>query len=220
MLNYLTFTTTTEILCFLIAFVCLRKDKVWIWKYFNLFLLITCLAELTGVYLKRHHQMQNAWVYNILMVFEISFVSLMLLRIFSTYVKAKAFILCSIILFALLFGYELFSHGIFVYNNLTYTVMSVIIVTYALFYYYGLINSDNDVRVGFSAEFWWVTGCLFYYFGETACDLFYDKLQAVYVTPLHTLTYYIYALLNILLYGCWSYSFICRRWLEKRLETQ
>jgi hypothetical protein len=198
----------------------LRKDNVWRWKYFSVFLLITCIAEVTGIYLKRVHHPSNAWVYNVLMVFEIGFVNIMYLEIFRRYAKAKTVIICGVILFVLLYAYELLTHGIFQYNNLTYTVMSVIAVIYALFYYYGLMNNDDHIRISYSAEFWWVTGGLFYYFGETACDLFYDKLQAVYITPLHSLTYYIYAILNILLYGCWSYSFTCRKWLEKRLEIR
>lgn len=220
MLNYFTFTTITEMLCFFIAIICLYKDNVWIWKYFTLFLLITCLAELTGIYLKRNNHPHNAWIYNILMVFEMGFVYLMYLKIFRQYTKAKTIIICGIAVFALLYAYELLNHGIFVYNNLCYTVMSVIIVVCALFYYYGLMNNDEYIQISYSAEFWWVTGGLFYYFGETACDLFYDKLSAVHITEMHSLTHYIYNTLNVLLYGCWSYSFICRKWLEKRLEIQ
>jgi hypothetical protein len=220
MLNYFTFTTTIEILCFFIALICLRKDSDRTWRYFSVFLFITCLAELSGIYLKRNHHPHNAWVYNILMVFEVVFINSMYWNIFKRIPKAKVTIVCGIVLFALLYMVELLNHGVFVYNNLSYTVISVIIVTYALFYYYRLMNNEDYIRIGYSAEFWWVTGGLFYYFGETACDLFYDKLQAVYITPLHTLTYYIYKILNILLYGCWSYSFICRKWLDKRLEIR
>ena len=220
MLNYLTFTTAIEILCFLIALVCLRKDSDQTWNYFSVFLLITCFAELSGIYLKRNHHPHNAWVYNILMVFEAGFVNIMYLKIFKRTVKAKIIIISGIIIFVILYTFELLNHGIVEYNDLTYTVMSVILVIYALFYYYRLMSNDDYIQIGYSAEFWWVTGVLFYYFGETACDLFYDKLQAVYVTPLHTLTYYIYKVLNILLYGCWAYSFICRRWLEKILKIR
>ena len=31
------------------------------------------------------------------------------------------------------------------------------------------------------------------------------------------LTYFIYKTLNVILYSCWSYSFICRKWLTKRV---
>jgi len=219
MLNYFTFTTTIEILCFFVALLCLKKDNVPMWKYFSFFLLLTCIAELSGIYLKRNHHPYNAWVYNILMVFEFGFVNLMFREIGRRYAQTKTVIICGIILVAVFYALDMISHGIFVYNNLTYTVMSVILVIYSLVYYYSIMTGDNYVRIAYSAQFWFVTGCLFYYFGETACDLFYDKLQTVFITPLHTLTYYIYAILNVLLYGCWSYSFICRRWLEKRSET-
>ena len=220
MLHYFTITTTIELLCFLVALFCLSKDYVSVWRYFNVFLLLTCITELIGIYLKRNHHLQNAWVYNILMVFEIGFVNLIFLKINRKHPKFKTITLYVGILFIVLYTYDILTHGIFVYNNLTYTVMSVILVIYPLFYYFTLMNNDDYVEIGYSAEFWWVTGALFYYFGETACDLFYDKLQAVYITRLHPLTYYIYIVLNVLLYGFWSYSFICRRWLEKGLETR
>ena len=220
MLNYFKFTTISEIVCFLIALICLRKDKVQIWKYFGVFLLITCITEVFGIYLKRSHHSHNAWVYNVLMIFEIGFVNIMYAEIFRRYTIAKTVIICGLISFILLYGYELLIHGIFEYNNLSYTVMSVITVIYALFYYYGLMKIDDYIQINNSSEFWWVTGALFYYFGETACDLFYDKLQAVHITLMHSLTYYIYNTLNMLLYGCWSYSFICRKWLEKKLEIR
>src|ERR1700733_12375543 len=161
MLNYLTFTTTIEILCFLVAFICLSEDSHRTWKYFSVFLLITCLAELSGIYLKRNQHPYNAWVYNILMVFEVGFVNLMYWNIFKRIPKAKITIVCGIVLFALLYAFELLNHSAFVYNDMSYTVFSVIVVIYALFYYYRLMNNDSYIRIGYSAEFWWVTGALF-----------------------------------------------------------
>jgi len=220
MLNYFTLTIIAELSCLLVAIICLSKDNVRIWHYFSAFLLITVIAELTGIYLKRNHHPHNGWVYNILMVFEFAFINIMYVAIFRRYSIGKAIIISGFGLFALLYTYEFLKHGLFEYNNLSYTTMSIILVIYALFYYYDLMNNDNYIRIIYSAEFWWVTGGLFYYFGETACDLFYDKLQAVHIAFFHSLTYYIYNILNLLLYGCWSYSFICRKWLEKRSEIR
>lgn len=218
MLNYLTSTTVIEILCFLIAMVCWSNGDKKIWKYCALFLFLTCLAELTGIYLKRNGQPQNAWIYNILMLFEAAFINKMFAELLHRHKKTRIVIITGFMLFAMLYVYDLFNHGIGVYNNFAYTTMSVISVLYALYYYYDLINNEEYILIRYSAEFWWVTGVLFYYFGETACNLFYDKLHAVYISYNRSLTYYIYNTLNLILYTCWSYSFICRKWLTKRSE--
>jgi hypothetical protein len=54
----------------------------------------------------------------------------------------------------------------------------------------------------------------FFYFGSVACDLFFYQL---FLIP-NNLRSDIYAILNLLLYSCWSYSFLCRYQQRKRLS--
>ena len=108
--------------------------------------------------------------------------------------------------------YELFVDGAFKKHNITTSVMSVLFVLYSLYYFYCLLKDESHINLKYYPPFWWTAGVLFFYFGSTACNVFYSKLSVITVTPKHYLTYYIYNGLNIILYGCWSYSFICRKW--------
>ena len=217
--SYFTFNTVCELICLIIALICLIKDKAVTWRNMILFLFITCAAEMMGIYIKhlyladRAHVHPNVWVYNILMVFQVIFPSVMFLAFFNKYFNGKPVIICGLAVLFATYAYEVFDHGLFKKHNVTTTIMSILFVGYSLYYFYCLLKDGAYIKLKFYPPFWWVAGILFFYFGATACNVFYAKLSAITITPKHYLTYYIYNALNLILYGCWSYSFICRRWL-------
>lgn len=215
MFNYLDFDTSIEIICFLISVICLSKDRSWVWKYFSLYLFITCTAELTAIFLRSHHH-PNGWPYNILMFFEMFFTSLIFSRLFNKYIKSKSLILIGFALFLITYIFETISNShkkmkpaILYFNNSTNTLMSVIFVFYALYYFYLLLKDSNYVDLRFSSDFWWVIGVLFFYFGSTAVNIYRGIEESA---SKQNLCYYILNILIIMLYSCWSYSFICRKW--------
>ena len=199
-----------------------------------IFLLITCVAELMGFHFKhlyladRHHTHSNAWIYNILILFQAAFLSFMFYNLLGKYVNSKGLILSGLSAVFILYAYETFQHcglkpvegsidtGFYLYNDLTNTVMSVLFVVYSFYYYYCLIKDESYERFAISPSFWWITGTLLFYFGTTACNMFYDQLKGVEISPKHYLTSYIYNVFNVILYGCWAYSFICEKWASKR----
>jgi hypothetical protein len=206
-----------EIACFVTALVCLTKDSHLAWRSMVLFLLIICLTEVTGLFIRKSHH-SNAWLYNIYLVFEASFTSLLFGSILGKYFNSKPLILSGLAVLLLLYVYELFDHGLYIFNDLTATVMSVIFVLYSVLYYFLLIKDEEYVDLKRSAPFWWVAGALFFYFGSTACNLFYPFLKDVKIAG-HNITYYIFTALTILLYSCWSYSFICKKWPTTTLKN-
>jgi hypothetical protein len=262
MVRYLTPNTIAEILCFFAALFCLLKNRELVWKSTIVFLFITCITEITGVYLKTHHQ-ANQWPYNILLVFQIAFNSWAFLELFNKYIKSKLLIFGGLALLTGLFAYEICSHGFFKFNELTYNTMAIVFVLYSLFYFLLMLKDDEYTNLRYSANFWWVAGVLLFSFGSTAVNISRGSdpiarskikaitqnennknitgtvglldsngrkihaissnasdTNAVKSTPKkgksagkHSSTYYIYIGLNIILYGCWSYSFICRKWL-------
>ena len=224
MLHYFTINTTVETVCFFIAFFCLIKDTSAAWRSIVLFLLITCVAEMTGIYCKalylsdRAHIHPNAWVYNILIIFQACFFSLMYHHLFSKFIKNTSIIIGGLALLTFIYIYELFSHGFFVYVELTNTTLSVILVLYSLYYYYCLIKDNAFVNLKRSPEFWWVTGVLFFYFGTTVFNIFYEQLTEIMINTKHDLKYlkYFHNIFNVILYGFWSYSFICKKWMTTK----
>jgi hypothetical protein len=212
MLNYFTANTIVELMCLVFAVICLMNDKNAVWRSMMFYLLVTCIAEFSGIYISSFKR-NNHWVYNIFLICEIGFTNLMFFNLFNKYIKPNLVILIGMALLVVLYLMELYGHGFYTYNNSTYTVMSVMFVLYSLYYLSLLIKDDNYINLSRSAEFWWVVGTLFFYFANTVCNLFDDQLYAVMITPKHHLTYFIFKALNIILYSCWSYSFICRKWL-------
>jgi len=181
------------------------------------FLFITSLIEIYGKILKTEHH-TNQWLYNIYLVFEASFSSLMFSVLLGKYIKSKPLVLSGFALFVLLYINDVHRHGFSVFNDLTETVMSVIFVIYCFYYYYLLLKDEQHIDIKSSASFWWVAGALFFYFGSTVANLFFTFLKDVKIAG-HNVTYFIFMALSILLYGCWSYSFICRKWSKTTLES-
>lgn len=217
MLHYLTFSIVFEIQCFFFGLSCLMKDRETAWKILPLYLFLTCLAELTGIYLKRHHH-ANQWPYNILLVCHLLFTTYIFFHLFSKSKKSKLVVTSGLAFLICLYIYDIIQHGFLWFNKFTYNAMSVFFTLYSLYYFYLLLKEDVYIRLRYSAAFWWVVGVLFFYFGDTAVNIFRGKLAVIKITPNHALPYYILVCLNIILYSCWSYSFICRKWLTKRSE--
>ncbi len=218
MFRYLTINISVEIICLLTAFVCLKKNSGKAWLSMIPFLSMICLTEFGGKYLKMIylqdpvHNLPNSWLYNILLIFQALFISLHFKYLIGNYVNSKPLIYCGLALTTMLYIYELYDHGIYKYNNLTNTVLSVQFISYSLYYYYNLLKADSYVNLKFSPGFWWVTGILFFCFGTIIGSLFYYKLSPILISSKVYLTTYIYITLNIILYSCWSYSFICKKW--------
>ncbi|MFI5136448.1 MAG: hypothetical protein ACHQIM_01390 [Sphingobacteriales bacterium] len=221
MLHYFTLNTIVETICFVIAFLCLKKDASLVWRSMVLFLFVTCVIEMSGIYFKRLyladrvHAHPNIWLYNILLLFQAGMFNWMFRQLLSKYIKSRPIIISGLAILAILYACEIFAHGIFIYNELTNTVMSVMLVMYSFYFYYCLIKDEAYIRLRNSPEFWWVAGVLFFYFGTTACNLFYNIVASLVINTKQSFNYYkyLYYAFNILLYGCWSYSFICKKWL-------
>ncbi|MBB5397382.1 hypothetical protein HDC91_003449 [Mucilaginibacter sp. AK015] len=218
MFKYITVNITVEVLCLIIALFSLNKKAGRPWLSMIPFLFIICLTEIGGKYLKmiymqdREHNLPNSWLYNLLLIFQALFISLHFKYLIGNYIKSKPLIYSGLALTTLLYFYELFNHGLYEYNTLTNMVLSIQFITFSLYYYYNLLRDDTYVNLRYSAGFWWVTGILFFSFGSIICSLFYYKLSVILITSKVYLTTYIYFALNIILYSCWSYSFICKKW--------
>jgi len=223
MLQYITLHTIIETICFIIALFTLISDQDFTWRILIIFLFITCAIEIGTIPMIKTYlenkipENSNAWVFNILLLFQMGFYNLMFEHLFTKYINSKPLIISGLAVFSIVYVYELFFHNpdkIFDYNSITDTVLSVILVLYSLYYYYLLIKDERYVLLQYSADFWWVTGTLFFYFGSIACTLFYEVLKS---EPVSSKIYisYISNLLIVILYSCWSYSFICKKWLPQ-----
>src|ERR1700709_2115941 len=99
----------TELTCFIIAFITLIKDTNFAWRGILVFLLITCITEITGRWLKIAYH-NNQWLYNIYMIFETGFISIMFSSILNRYINSKPLILSGLALLVLLYAHDVFKH--------------------------------------------------------------------------------------------------------------
>jgi hypothetical protein len=206
---YLSINILVELICFIIACICLSGDKSTTWKSWIVYLLITCTTEITGKILRHAHDTHlNEFIYNIYILFEAGFTTALLSKILCPYTNAKPVIYGGLSLLILLYIIEIVQHGVYVFNNMTTTVMSVLFVLYGLYYYYLLLKDERYIKLKRHAPFWWVTGIVFFYFGSTVSNLIFSII--VVEDNSDTFRYNIYLSLNILLYSFLSYSFLCR----------
>jgi hypothetical protein len=201
-----------EFVCLTAAIICLKEEKSIVWRLMLVLVAVTfvneSLARCVMLFTASHN---NQWFYNIYIWFEIVIIHIMFLHLFKHYFNFKLVFIAAVIILGLRYAYDMYNKGFLWYSNITYTIMSVLFVLYSLSYYYLKFKDEEYVDLKFSPEFWWVAGNLFFFFGATACNLFNDQLDDVMLSG-HTLTYYVFRLLNFILYGCWSYSFICKKW--------
>lgn len=220
MQKYFTIYTSAELLCFITALVCLLKAKEVHWRLLIPLMLVVTLVEFASVPIKVLYKANpipknsSAWMYNILLFMQIGVFSTVFYRLIGSYLGGKFMVVTGLIILLVLYTFELFTNdaGIFNYNAATYTTMSVVLVIYSLYYYYVLLKREEYAELTYLPEFWWVTGTLFFFFGTTAVNLFYSYLLTSYPGNKLYLVY-ISDVLIVILYGCWSYAFICKRWI-------
>jgi len=212
-----TLTTALELSCLIIAAICLYQDKDATWRSMIVFLLFTCLIEFTGKIMRQRHQ-DNNWIYNIYIIAEAGFTGAMYVNLIQQYVRKYKLHVAAFLLLAGLYIYEVYIHGIYQFNNVTTTVMSVVFVFYGLYFYYLLIKAPRHYKLNQHPDFWWVAGSLLFYYVTSVSTLYF----AVFNTRVHkvfTYRHYSYMFFNTILYGCWSYSFICRYRQRKLIRS-
>lgn len=212
---FLTPNTIVELVCFLFAIFFLYGDKSIAWKKQILFTGVIFLTETIGIFLiVCVKSKSNYWLYNIYLVIELFFVLSFFNFLFRKFnnKSTSMIIKFGVLLFSIIYIFETFYHGFSTFNEICNYVISIYYCFCCLFYFYLLIKSDEYINLLKYAPFWWVSGSLIYYFGSSATDIYFSKLIAI---KDHHTRLNIMLIINIILYSCWSYSFICRKWLTK-----
>lgn len=180
-----------------------------------LFMLLTLIVEIGGR-ATRHNIYINNELYNFFLITEAGFTMAMYGYLLSKYTKNNKLIWTSAVILSVLYICEtsIHIHGIFDFNDITTTVMSVIFIGFGLYYYYLLIKNEEYLELKNYPPFWWVAGTLLFYYGSTAIELFFTIISTQNAR-LFAYRHITYICLNIIQYGFWSYSFICRYYQRK-----
>jgi hypothetical protein len=216
---FITINTVCELICFLAALVFLVKDKDPAWKLFIFYLLFTCITEFTGIYMNRVWHMYNYQLYNVYLLFECGVTSYTFYRLYKPYKNTGKWLIGWYAIFAVIYMVELLYVHFKGFVYITATVMSVVFVFASLYYYYVKLKDEHFEQLSISAPFWWISGALFFYFGSTACNVFFDYLAKSNALSFgQSIRYYIFNVLIIILYAFWSYAFLCR-YLQRKSSS-
>lgn len=208
---YITVNTVSEFFCLAISILCLYREKDKVWKNFILFLLLTCLVEIAGSYISRGLHQPNFKLYNIFLVIESLVLNYFFYHLLKGSDNGKKLLTGWLLFFLLLYFIELYIKNFNAYVSASSTIMSVELILVSVYYYYRLLKEEKFRQLSKDASFWWVNGTICFYFAGIACNIFFKYLvqdQTAGVT--HSARYIVFTILNIILYSCWSYSFVCR----------
>lgn len=208
---YLTVNTIAELTCLLIGCFCLYNDKEPIWRFFILYLVLICVTEIFAIHMRKVWGMSNLPLYNIFLIVECFSISVFFYNLLKKYTDRGKWLMTWLSLFIIIYGSELFSTQFSNFAFKTAAAISFVFVLASLYYYYLLLRDEKYEKLDSYAPFWWVNGTLIFYFGSTALNIFFDYLIRDQLSQFqHSIRYIIFNVLNITLYCCWSYAFICR----------
>ncbi|WCT10966.1 hypothetical protein [Mucilaginibacter jinjuensis] len=208
---YITVNTTAEFICFVVSLLCLYKDKDPVWRLLILFLLVTSMVEVGGIYMRRVLQQPNFMLYNVFLVIECLVESYFFYHLYKTYYNRFKLFGSWAIIFLFVYFAELITNKYAGFVFITFTVVSVVLVLASVYYYYLVLREDQFRSLSVYAPFWWVSGTLCFYFAGTASNIFFSYLAKDRAPIInHSVRYVVFNILNIVLYLNWSYSFICR----------
>ena len=193
-----------ELMTLCVSIVCLRKSDGW-WLWFIPFLSLTVLVELLGFMKTANH-----WIYNIYFLSDILFTSFIFVKIWKQLAERSWMIKLVAVLIVWAYFSELFERKLKVFYIHSYTFFSIAIVLFCFVYYYRLLRNTEYIELGIFPAFWIITGLFLFYFCSTASNFTFDILLSIRTSSNKPVRQWILLVLNIILYSCWSYAFICR----------
>ncbi|SHG46159.1 hypothetical protein [Pedobacter caeni] len=216
---YFTVNTIIEFSCLLVACLCLYKEKDPIWRLSILYLLFTCFTEVSAIHLRKVLHQSNLYLYNVFLLVECGFISTFFYFLYKKYVNKSKWLIGWLSLFALFYTLELISNNFLNFTFKTASALSVAFVLASLYFYYLILKDEKFERLSIYPPFWWVNGTLIFYFGSTSTNIFFDYLiqDQISIFP-QSIRYRIFNILNVLLYCCWSYAFLCK-YLQRKSSS-
>jgi len=204
------FVILIEISCLIFGILSLHKGSGK-WTYFKWILFLTVLKESFAYSMIAFlHFKSNHWFHNIFLPVDFIIINCILYYSCKKYFNCKALIIGGSVVFLIFYFYESFSNGFLEYSVITSDVSSVYFVFICCLYYYYLLKQDTYINLLKDPVFWIITGLFFFYFGRTACNLFFTYLVAINKDSIKPARYIIFIFLNLILYCFWSNAFLCR----------
>jgi hypothetical protein len=200
-----------EYLCLLFAFLYLKNTKDW-WILFIPYMICVVITETLGIYIMLHQTKSgdNYWVHNYYLPVYFAFSLYALYRICTPLFRVEKWITAMAVIIAISYLAESYRSGFKKLSVDSFSLANAIFVVFCCSYYYHLLKQDNFINIKKHAPFWVITGMLFFCFGSTVSYLFFDTLVQINIKYNLPVRQVIFIVLNFILYGCWSYAFLCK----------
>lgn len=199
-----------EALCCTCGFIFLNKDKT-VWKYFKWILLLIVLKEIVGyatvIFMPDKN---NHWWFNIFLPVDFVIYTLIFHHSCKRYFQDKWLIILGFVCFTIIYGYESYQSSFLKYSLVASNIAAVYYLLFCCLYYFFLLKQEEYEDILGSPVFWIITGLFVFYFARTACNVFFTYLVEINEVLLKPVRYIIFIILGFILYGLWSYAFLCR----------
>ena len=188
-----------------------KKDLPPYLKLFPFFLFITLLVELTATYLITK-DISNVPVYNFFSIVEFIFYLFVIKQVISSAV-VKKMIIVTIFLYPMAALINLMFRDIYRLQIIPYSISCLIIVIYAIYYFYELFKSTSSVNLKREPAFWIITSLLFFYTCSFPIFGFANFLSGFSVIGRNIGA--VLVILNVILYSLFTVAFLCRIRVQK-----
>jgi hypothetical protein len=206
---FIPFGLIVEYVCMIFAFRYLAGEKNVLWSSFKWFMLLTVVVETVG-YVLLVSDIVNHGMYNIYLPLETFFKFYILYLLCRDYFKVSYIVVPFLLLFSAIWIYDSVITDFTKYGVRSNSVASLGILVICCAYFYFFLKKEEYVNIYEHPPFWIITGLFFFNLGGMAVFVFFDYLASIYLKQHIPIRFIIFTLLNFMLYGCWSYSFLCR----------
>jgi hypothetical protein len=203
-------TLIIEFVCLICAFVFLKNINSYYWKSFILFMFLITLLEAAGWIIAAFYKQNNHWLYNIQLPIEFIFTSFCIYKIISSITNSKPWFLLGLSISLIFYIVEGVYKTFLSYASVTSIFTSILFFVSSAIYFYLLLKKEEHIDLLSHPPFWIMAGIFFFYFTSIAVTLFFKELMTINILKGIPLRFYIFTLLNAILYGCWIKAFKCK----------
>jgi hypothetical protein len=199
-----------ELLCLAasIVFAARLKGSVFIW--FIPFLILTNIQEWGSRYGYMSIAGSNAVSLNLFTTIEFIFYGWLFYNEAQSNARRKKIVYLAIAMITGVVINMLFFQSPLKFHSYSYLLGSIIIIIFCLWFFKDLMSGERFVELLSYRMFWVSSGLLFFYMGMFVCFTLFEVLSTQILTNYFIIFNILMNVFNIILYTCFTISFLCR----------
>jgi len=212
MLWFYTSIVDIVFVCFVCSVFFLKQKNAGWYRHFIWFLGLSFLVELAGYLCFFIYHTKNHFIFKFFMPVEAIFSFWAMAHIFKNLIRNTALLFWVVTgSFIACYTIEVLSIQFTEYSSISSDVLSFAVIILCLLYYYLFLKQETYTNLWQHADFWVLTGFFLFYFVITASNYFFKHVSGINQKSIIPLRFSILIVINLILYGCWTYAFLCRK---------